>query len=98
MPQEHTQPSPVPSGAKPEGETQAPQSWAWVEASIWTKRMLAALDNGVTGGRWYSLMDKVTAPRTLAAAWKRVAAHKGQPFQHGHLCARSLAVETCLPF
>ena len=21
-----------------------------------------------------------------------------QPFQHGHLCARSLAVETCLPF
>jgi len=39
--------------------------------------MLAALDNGVTGGKWYSLMDKVTAPRTLAAAWKRVAANKG---------------------
>ena len=77
MQQAHTQPSSVPSGAKPEGETQAPQSWAWVEASIWTNRMLAALDNGVTGGKWYSLMDKVTAPRTLAAAWKRVAANKG---------------------
>jgi len=25
------------------------------------------------------------------------SARKGQPFQHGHLCARSLAVETCLP-
>ena len=23
---------------------------------------------------------------------------KAQPFQHGHLCARSLAVETCCPF
>ena len=23
---------------------------------------------------------------------------EGQPFQHGHLCARSLAVETCFPF
>ena len=77
MQQAHTRPSPVPSGAKPEGETQAPQSWAWVEASIWTKRMLAALDNGVTGGRWYSLRDTGTAPRALAAAWKRVAANKG---------------------
>ena len=25
-------------------------------------------------------------------------AEEGQPFQHSHLCARSLAVETCLPF
>ena len=57
MQQEHTRPSSVPSGAKPEGETQVPQPWAWVEASIWTERMLAALDNGVTGGKWYSLMD-----------------------------------------
>ena len=40
--------------------------------------MLAALDNGVQGGRWYSLMDKVASPRTLAAAWKRVAANKGR--------------------
>src|SRR5215475_12315652 len=77
MQQAHTQPSSVPSGAKPEGETQVPQPWAWVEASIWTERMLAALDNGVTGGKWYSLMDKVTTPRTLTAAWKRVAANKG---------------------
>ena len=77
MQQAHTRPSPVPSGAKLEGDTQALQSWAWVEASIWTKRMLTALDNGVQGGRWYSLMDKVAAPRTLEAAWKRVAANKG---------------------
>ena len=70
-------PSPVPGMAKPEGDTQAPSQWSWVEASIWTKRMLTALDNGVQGGRWYSLMDKVAASRTLEAAWKRVAANKG---------------------
>jgi RNA-directed DNA polymerase len=77
MPQAHPRPSSVPSGAQPEGDTPAPQPWAWVEASIWTTRMLAALDNGVTGGRWDSLMAKVPAPRTLAAAWKRVAANTG---------------------
>ena len=27
------------------------RDWTWVEASIWTERMLAALGNGVKGGR-----------------------------------------------
>ena len=31
--------------------------------------MLSALVNGVKGGKWYALMDKVFAPKTLAAAW-----------------------------
>ena len=31
--------------------------------------MLAALETGVKGGKWYSLMDKVWHPATLAAAW-----------------------------
>jgi hypothetical protein len=30
--------------------------WAWAEASIWTDRMLAALEDGVKGGVWFSLM------------------------------------------
>ena len=30
--------------------------------------MVSALENGVKGGRWYSLMDKVCAPDTLEAA------------------------------
>jgi RNA-directed DNA polymerase len=77
MQHQYIAPSPVPGMAKPEGDTQASSQWSWVEASIWTKRMLTALDNGVQGGRWYSLMDKVAAPRTLEAAWKRVAANKG---------------------
>jgi RNA-directed DNA polymerase len=39
--------------------------------------MVSALDNGVKGGRWYSLMDKVYAPDTLKAAWQKVRANGG---------------------
>ena len=48
-----------------------------MEATVWTERMVSALVNGVKGGRWYSLMDKVYAPRTLGAAWERVRANRG---------------------
>ncbi len=54
-----------------------PPQWSWVEAAVWTDRMVAALENGVRGGRWYSLMDKVYAPATLSAAWARVRANGG---------------------
>jgi RNA-directed DNA polymerase len=47
------------------------------EAVVWTNRMLAALGNGVQGGRWHSLMDKVYAPTTLLRAWQKVRANKG---------------------
>jgi RNA-directed DNA polymerase len=53
------------------------RDWSWVEASVWTDRMVSALENGVKGGRWYSLMDKVMAPATLAAAWEKVQANDG---------------------
>jgi RNA-directed DNA polymerase len=39
--------------------------------------MLAALGNGVKGGKWFSLMDKIYAEKTLAAAWQRVQANAG---------------------
>ena len=39
--------------------------------------MLSALGNGVKGGKWFSLMDKVFAPKTLALAWAKVRANKG---------------------
>lgn len=53
------------------------KDWSWVEACVWTERMVSALDKGVKGGRWYSLMDKVYAPATLAAAWRKVRAKGG---------------------
>jgi RNA-directed DNA polymerase len=39
--------------------------------------MLAALDNGVKGDKWFSLMDKVSALRTLRCAWERVRRNRG---------------------
>ena len=39
--------------------------------------MLPAMGNGVKGGKWYSLMDKVYAPKTLAVAWAKVRTNKG---------------------
>jgi RNA-directed DNA polymerase len=47
------------------------------EAAVWTERMLSALVNGVKGGKWFSLMDKVFAPKTLALAWAKVRANRG---------------------
>ena len=60
---------------KPETETQARRPW--VEASVWTERMLTRLPNGVKGGKWFSLMDKVYVMRRLPAAWQQVASIQG---------------------
>jgi RNA-directed DNA polymerase len=68
-------PTTVPARAKQAGDI--PTRWAWVEPTVWTTRMLAALETGVKGGRWFSLMDKVYAPANLAAAWKRVRSNRG---------------------
>jgi hypothetical protein len=35
---------------------------------VWTARMLAALEKGVKGGKWYSLIDKVYPEAALRAA------------------------------
>ena len=63
--------------ARPEPDPDDPRLWSWVEASVWTDRMLAALGNGVQGGKWHSLIDKVYASQTLWASWQRVAANRG---------------------
>src|SRR5215510_2940220 len=64
----------VPLRAKQGAEA---RDWSWVEASVWTDRMVSALVNGVKGGRWFSLIDKVYAPATLEAAWEKVRANRG---------------------
>jgi RNA-directed DNA polymerase len=35
--------------------------------------MVSALGNGVKGGEWFRLIDKVIRPATLDIAWQRVA-------------------------
>lgn len=69
-------PAQVPAGAKQAGETSADMR-SWVERTVWTERMLEALDEGVKGGVWFSLVDKVYRASTLAAAWGRVRANSG---------------------
>ena len=53
--------------------------WAWAEASVWTDRMLAALEYGVQGGVWFSLMDKVYHRKNLWACWCKAAENHGAP-------------------
>lgn len=65
----------VPSGTKQ--DTLTPAEWPWVDRSIWTERMLAALANGVEGRKWFSLIDKVHRPSTLERAWEAVSANAG---------------------
>jgi RNA-directed DNA polymerase len=80
----------VPATAKQGAEA---RNWSWVEASVWTARMVSALDNGVKGGRWYSLMDKVYAPTTLKAAWQKVRANGGAAGVDGQSLKRFTARE-----
>ena len=51
--------------------------WLWVETAIWTPRMLTALEQGVKGGSWFSLIDKVYTFPALEAAFRKVEANKG---------------------
>lgn len=71
------QPEAVSETARRAGEIRS--RWDWVEESVWTERMLEALEQGVKGGRWYSLMDKVVREANLHAAFRKVKARKGAP-------------------
>lgn len=69
------EPAAVSRETKQAGEIRA--RWAWVEPSVWTERMLTALEAGVKGGKWFSLMDKVYALANLRAAFAEVKANGG---------------------
>jgi RNA-directed DNA polymerase len=51
--------------------------WSWVEPIVWTIPMLTALEQGVKGGKWFALIDKVFAERNLTAAFQQVAKKNG---------------------
>jgi RNA-directed DNA polymerase len=73
---DETQPAAVPERATQAGEA-SPRDWDWVERHVWTERMLEALEKGVKGGVWFSLIDKVYRPSTLYAAWAGVKRNGG---------------------
>lgn len=90
----------VSSRARQGAETRG-RDWSWVEAGVWNERMLAALENGVKGGKWFSLIDKVWkdvwmdrwngAPTAACGSTKA-----GETPGNGTLSSRSSALAQCL--
>jgi RNA-directed DNA polymerase len=68
-------PATVPFAATPAG--QPPSIAEWANRTVWTDRMLAALQSGVRGGKWHTLSDKVYQPDNLLAASYQVLAKEG---------------------
>lgn len=67
---------------------EVPPQWEWTEAAVWTERMLATLERGNTGGKWYSLYDKVWKIENLQRAAQKVAAGKSPKKPDGRRCRR----------
>ncbi len=72
-PTEH-EPAIVPL-AQQAGETLS--RWRWVKPWAWTMRMLTTLEQGIEGGQWFRLFDKVFSERNLWAAFQQVASKGG---------------------
>jgi RNA-directed DNA polymerase len=47
------------------------------ERGVWSEPMLVALERGLKGNKWFSLIDKVWSARTLELAWEKVCANAG---------------------
>ena len=47
------------------------------ERGVWSEPMLAALERGLKGHKWFSLIDKVRSDRTLGLAWEKVKSNAG---------------------
>jgi RNA-directed DNA polymerase len=60
--------------AKPDGEA---QRWSWVKPEAWNARMLEALERGVQGNAWYTLIDKVYRLKNLEESYNKVASNGG---------------------
>jgi RNA-directed DNA polymerase len=65
---------------------EVPPKWEWTEAAVWTQRMLATLERGITGGKWYSLDDKVWKMENLKRAVAKVAEGKSPKKPDGRRC------------
>lgn len=72
---ENDKPETVPFAATPSGAPGSVRTWA--NPSVWTDRMLTTLEQGVRGGRWHTLIDKVYSPRNLMAASESVIGNRG---------------------
>jgi len=69
------EPVTVPFAATPAGEPPSVKDWA--NPCVWTDRMLTTLQQGVRGGKWHTLIDKVYAPSNLFTASSKVVGNEG---------------------
>ena len=70
-----------------QGREVTPQ-WEWTEAAVWTERMLATLERGIQGGKWYSLYDKVWKMENLQRAVAQITQGKSPKKADGRRCRR----------
>jgi len=47
------------------------------ERGVWSEKMLVALETGVKGNKWFSLIDKVSRLEVLELAWEKVRSNAG---------------------
>lgn len=47
------------------------------ERGVWSEKMLMALETGMKGKEWFSLIDKIYAEGTLQLAWAKVQSNAG---------------------
>ena len=73
--QNESKPSSVPAKDKQGGCK--PWNKYGAQRDVWSTNMLIALDKGVKGNKWFSLIDKVYSERTLELAWGRVKSNAG---------------------
>jgi RNA-directed DNA polymerase len=69
--------TPPPLAEKPQEGGEIRSRWEWVEPAVWTDRMLAALETGVEGGKWFRLIDKVWSEKNLGRALEKVVKNGG---------------------
>ena len=77
---------PLPGVPKAKQGREVPRKWEWTEASVWTERMLATLERGIKGGKWFSLIDKIWKPENLQSATEQVLRNKGGAGVDGQTC------------
>ena len=68
-------PATVPTEDKQAGEDLWQRYGA--QRGVWSENMLIALEMGIKGNKWFSLIDKVWSERTLGIAWEKVRSNAG---------------------
>ena len=73
-PREETPPA-VPGADKQGGEDRWQRHKA--QRGVWSEKILVALEEGVKGNKWFSLLDKVSRVNVLELAWAKVQSNAG---------------------